>query len=222
MSFKQYLLLLVLLFPATHAVPQIMDFPFVDEALQDDEFMRFRSKFIEAVENNDLTFILENTTDDVLNGFGGSGGKEEMQSMWQEIQPDLLNVLNKGGHFSDDSSLADGMEAEFIAPYTYALNMNNFAEEIEWIGIITEDSAAVFTEPGALLLTRLGRVLVWVNDWYPPVNPDLMNPEWVELELANGDRGYVAATQIYSPVDFRCFFEKVNGRWFYAGWAAGV
>jgi hypothetical protein len=177
-----------------------------------------------GVESDDLTFILENSIDDLLNGFGGSGGKEEFVQMWDEVKPMLSRSLSLGGYFVDESMLAEGAEAEFIAPYTnqFIFEEAEWSDDMEFIGIIHVDAANVFLVPGGELLQTLGRVVVLVNDWYPMVNSDPINPDWVELEFEDGGRGYVSASEIISPVDFRCFFEKVDDRWFYAGWAAGV
>lgn len=224
MMHKNLSAFLCLMIFCCQAFSQVMPYPFFDQAEADAEFFRFRSAFIEAVEADDLDFILANTKNNVLNGFGGDGGKEEFVEMWSEIKPNLSRSLRMGGYFSDQAMLDEEIEAEFIVPYTnrFIRMEGDWSESMEWIGIIHVDETPVFSEPGGEVMTSLGRVVVLVNDWYPMVNPDPVNPAWIELELADGDRGYVSASDILSPVDFRCFFEKVDGRWLYAGWAAGL
>jgi len=57
---------------------QVMPFPAFDEAMQDPSFYNFRAVFIKAIEANDTEFIFENSIENIMNGFGGSGGLAEL------------------------------------------------------------------------------------------------------------------------------------------------
>jgi hypothetical protein len=45
--------------------------------------------------------------------------------------------------------------------------------------------------------------------------------EWVNVKLADGQTGFVAAEFIRGPVDYRAIFEKQNGRWVMTAFVAG-
>lgn len=209
------------------ASAQVMLFPAVDEAMQDPSFVNFRAEFIEAIETNDTEFIFENSIDNVMNGFGGSGGLAELADYWDQISPELLNVLKQGGYFSPQDWLEDDVEAQYIAPYTnnYPQEPEDWSASIDWFfstGAITSNAVDVYDEPGGNVLATLDQVIVVISDWWPDINPDdIENPLWVEIELDDGRRGVISADQINSPVGYRCFFEKKAGQWFFTGWAAG-
>ncbi|MBN4075420.1 MAG: hypothetical protein COA71_11950 [SAR86 cluster bacterium] len=206
---------------------QVMPFPAFDEASQDSDFLNFRTEFIQAIEANDTKFIFKNSIDDVMNGFGGSGGLAELADFWEQISPNLLSVLKQGGYFSPQDWLEADVEAQYTAPYTdrYPQEPNDWPTTIDWIfstGAITNNAAEVVDVPGGRIMETLGQVIVVVSDWWPDTNPDnIDNPLWVEIELADGRKGNISASQINSPVGYRCFFEKRAGKWFFAGWAAG-
>ncbi len=205
------------------AFSQVMPFPAFDEAMQDRSFFNFRAEFIEAIEANNTEFIFENSVEDVMNGFGGSGGLSELANFWGQISPYLLNVLRQGGYFSPQ----EWLQTRYTAPYTnkYPQEPADWPATIDWFfstGAITGNAVKVFDEPGGRTLATLDQVIVIVNDWWPEINPkNIDNPLWVEIELADGRRGIVSASQINSPVGYRCFFVKMEGKWFFAGWAAG-
>lgn len=212
---------------STKASSQVMQFPAFDEATGDADFFKFRDEFIEAIETNNTEFIFENTIENVMNGFGGSGGKPELAVYWEQISQDLLSVLKQGGYFSPEDWLEDDIEAQFIAPYTnkYPQEPDDWPSTIDWIfstGAITSNVAEVLDGPEGNVLTTLDQAIVVVSDWWPNINPDNVdNPLWVEIELDDGRRGVILANQINSPVGYRCFFERKAGQWFFSGWAAG-
>lgn len=218
---------IVCIFLSIKASAQVMPFPAFDEAMQDSSFIDFRAKFIEAIVANDTEFIIENSIENVMNGFGGSGGKAELADYWEQVGPELLNVLQQGGYFSPQDWLEDGLEAQYTAPYTnkYPQEPSNWPTNIDWIfstGAITSNATEVLDEPGGDVLATLGQVIVVISDWWPDINPDnINNPLWVEIELDDGRKGVISASQINSPVGYRCFFEKKAGQWFFSGWAAG-
>jgi len=135
--------------------------------------------------------------------------------------------LKQGGYFSPQNCPEDDVEAQYTALYTnkYPQEPDDWPATIDWIfstRAITSNAIEVFDEPGGNILVKLDQVIVVISDWWPDINPDnIDNPLWVEIELDDGRRGVISASQINTPVGYRCFFEKRAGQWFFAGWAAG-
>jgi hypothetical protein len=217
------------LLTAVPASAQVMDFAPFDEGPQDPSFVAFRDSLRFALAVNDTAWVFAHTEEGVFNGFGGSGGIEELREVyWEWTRLDLMAALSLGGYFAPEEWLEGDAEERFTAPYT-----NNFPEapaDWDWdladwdfsAGAITVDGTAVVDEPGGEVLAVLGHVIVPITEWWSPVNPeDIQEPVWVEIQLADGRRGSVPAANINGSVGFRCFFEKRDGRWWFTGWAAG-
>jgi hypothetical protein len=45
--------------------------------------------------------------------------------------------------------------------------------------------------------------------------------QWVPVVLADGQKGYVAADYIRSPIDYRAIFVKKGGKWIMTAFIAG-
>ena len=45
--------------------------------------------------------------------------------------------------------------------------------------------------------------------------------DWVKVQLADGRKGWVAGSQLRSPLDYRAIIEKRDGRWMIAAFVAG-
>jgi hypothetical protein len=201
----------------------------VDEAPDDPSFLAFRDSLITALEVNDTTFIFGRTREDVFNGFGGSGGIDELRERyWGEaLRSDLLTALHLGGHFSPADELDDGVDAQFAAPYTwgYPPRPDDWPDRFDWYfetSAVVVDPTEVVDAPGGDVLATLGHVIVIMSDWWPAVNPDgIDEPVWSEVRLADGRAGYVLADNMRGGSDFRAFFEKHDGAWIFTGWAAG-
>ncbi|RMH17452.1 MAG: hypothetical protein D6701_07485 [Gemmatimonadetes bacterium] len=220
---------LALLATAASARAQIVPFPPFDEGPADASFVAFRDSLHFALSVNDTAWIFAHTAEDVMNGFGGAGGVEELREVyWDYVRPDMLAALGQGGFFTDSGGRGSDAEAAFTAPYTwrYPDPPSDWAgDPDEWLfetGAITVDGTPVVDVPGGDVLTTLGHVVVRVVDWLSPVNPEgLEDPLWVQIELADGRIGNVSESNISTGLDYRFFFEKRDGRWWFTGWAAG-
>ena len=210
------------------AAGQVTAFPPVDEAEEDPSFLAFRDSMMAALAADDTTWIFRRTIPEVFNGFGGSGGVEELRTVyWNDaFRAELATALCLGGHMEEGPGRTGKADAQFVAPYTWRLpEPPPGTDEFDWVfqtGAVLERGTPVVSRPGGQVLAMLGQVLVPVPDWWPPVNdPALPLPAWVEVRLADGRTGYARADRIRSPVDLRLFFEKRDGVWWWAGWAAG-
>jgi hypothetical protein len=47
------------------------------------------------------------------------------------------------------------------------------------------------------------------------------NMQWTTIKLGNGKKGYIATQYMRSPIDYRAYFDKVNGTWKLTAFVAG-
>lgn len=176
----------------------------VDEAAALPDFFTFRAWLLQVIARRDAAALLEVVDPEIKNGFGGDDGKAAFDRQWQPASADsplwetLAAVLAHGGKRSG----ADG----FIAPYVFAAwpDLDGF-EHVAVIGdrvrvrrSASADAAAIAVVSFAVL--RRGRDDDAPEAWTPVIAPD-------------GQAGYISSQYVRSPIDYRAFFTKKDGRW---------
>ena len=117
----------------------------------------------------------------------------------------LSRVLRMGGKQATDSTL--------IAPYVYAFwpdSLNAF----ENIAAITGGNVRVYEQPttsSAVIGTTSHAVL----------ELEQKQDAWARVALPNNRNGSVRDEDVYSPVDWRAFFVRRNGKWLLQTFVAG-
>lgn len=210
MNSGSWLLILTLL-AAVPLPAQVADLKPRDEASANPSFVAFRAELLEAVERRDTSHVMDILVEDVRSSFGGSGGREEFRRMWfgsnrpggESLWRVLERVLRNGGVFRNDST--------FVAPYAFTL----FPDTLDPFryGAITGRGVRIRASPGldGAILTHLSHAVVELRQWADPVQADGYG--WVQVELADGRRGWVARTYVLSPVGYRAFFVRQDGAW---------
>ena len=202
--------LLIVLLPAVAAEKEIKLEP-VDEGAKNPSFREFRDKLIQAAKKHDKEFILNILDPLILNNFGGEGGVREFREQWEMGKPvcklwDILfTVLSLGGTFIS----VEGKK-EFWTPYVYSkfppdLDAYDYSVIIGKNVIVRKspDSAA---PPITTLSYHIVRVAKTLHD-------DSDKPVWVKVVTPSGEKGYVSAKEIRSPLDYRAGFRQVDGKW---------
>jgi hypothetical protein len=191
----------------------------VDEAAKDPTFFVFRARLFKAIQEKDTQFIYSILDDKIENYFGGGVGIASFKTTWHAERPnsklwsELLNVLALGGRF-------DEKDHSFSAPYLF----NGFPEDVDAFehGAIIEDGVRVRKEPstrGEVLVT-LSFDIVEVPTWDRQKSTNDKR-DWLLVKLSDGQKGYVAAEYVRSPIDYRAIFEKKNGKWVMTAFIAG-
>lgn len=204
--------ILLLLISSGSAQGQVAKLYPVDEAHEDPSFLSFRLHLLEAIADRDTLFIYEHLAPDVFNSFGGDGGVEEFKEQWKPSSPDsdlwrvLARVAGGGGTYADGA---------YRAPYYSAAFPADEYDAFQY-GAVVGERVNVRAHPDGMseVIGRLSYDIVRVLDFFPHMNQSgEMPPGWVQIELEEGRRGYVADRYIGSAVGYRGQFEKRNGRW---------
>lgn len=193
--------------PPAKASPGILTFgksgP-VDQGGFHAEFNVFRAELRRIVEARDTVALFRVIAPDIKLSFGGGTGLQGLRDVWRLSDPStefwtvLGDILLHGGRFSGDES--------FTAPWTFSGlpdSLDAFshlivrAEDVEVRERPDVDSPAL-----GLLSYDIVRA-----------GPYQQGSGWRGIALADGGVGYVEASKIRSPLDYRAIFELRSGRW---------
>lgn len=176
----------------------------VDEAAALPEFFTFRAWLLQVVARRDTAALLEIVDPDIKNGFGGDDGKVAFEREWRpssagsKVWETLAAVLALGGRRSGE----DG----FIAPYVFAVWPDG-VDGFEHVAVIG-DRVRVRRAPradAAVLAVVSFTVLKRRDDQAPEA--------WTPVIAPDGRAGYISSQHVRSPIDYRAFFTKKDGRW---------
>jgi hypothetical protein len=190
----------------------------VDEA--DNSFVEFRGETLRALQRRDTAYLYRILAPNIKNSFGGNDGIAGFKTMWKLDQPAqsdvwaaLTRVLSLGGKRQG---------ANFVAPYVYAAwpgNVDAFQHvaitgaSVPGLGQPTPTSPPVVT---------LSNSILPVTDWQGKNENGNVGPDAFALvKLPDGRSVWVSAAHAYSPVGWRAFFAKRNGRWTMITFVAG-
>lgn len=186
--------------------------PFVDEATRDPVFLAFRTNLLNAVARRDSAYIVSIVSDRIRNSFGGDGGIDEFERVWQlgaedsRFWTEFGAVLRLGGAFQGEDS--------FIAPYTTA-TWPNMLDGFQHSAVIATGvnvrSAPSLSAP---VVARMSYQTVRLASDRPP-------GDWLSVHLADGSTGYIDERYVRSPISYRAYFERMDGRWVLMMFIAG-
>ena len=200
---------------AVKPVPPVLP---VDEATRDPALVRVRTAVIEAVKAKNFKQLEPHLDPRIELDFGGGSGATELGRrlagnpvLWEE----LAWVLEHGGQFQ---------RGEFCAPYTFTAKIGHI--DVFEAGIIVEASVPARAEPraDARIVATLGRRAIRVADWR---NSDKMprpfynRRDWVKVEFAEKEFGWIEARFVRSSIDYRAVFKKMRGDWKINAFIAG-
>lgn len=178
----------------------------VDEAARQPDFLSFRNSLQAAVAERDVEVLLRSVHPDIRNTFGDDNGIEAFRRLWRLDEPDsdlwaeLGTVLRLGGTFEGPDS--------FVAPYVFSHWRGEFDafDHVAVIGSTVRVRSAPTTE-SAILTTLSYQILRLGGDRGYPQRP------WTAVLLPDGREGFVAASLVRSPVDYRAYFVRTDERW---------
>lgn len=189
----------------------------VDEKNKNSDFSSFIDEFTEALENKDLDYILEHTSENIIFTFGEGNGITDFKTIWNlndnqnesEFWDEMLKTIKLSFISNDNNSL-------FIAPYTFV----NFPEEFDSyiFYVCTEENVRVRELPSfdSNIIKTISYLIV------KPVNPPgETEGKWVNIILPDGTEGYVYGDYLRSPLDYRARFNYINEKWILEYFIAG-
>lgn len=188
----------------------------VDEAVRDPEFFIFRAQLQAAVAKRDTTELLRVIAPNILNSFGGDGGREEFRQQWGIAQPHTSKrwavlglVLALGGRFHGDTA--------FYAPYTFGGTPGDGFETLAVLG----RHVRVRAEPSASSMPIDTLTFEAVTRWREGYEGSAAVPGWEPIRSHKGRTGWVLARYLRSPIDYRAGFVLREGHWWLRALVAG-
>lgn len=185
----------------------------VDDAIEDADFLAFRARLLRAIDRRDKAFILSIVSPHILNSFGGGGGIEEFERIsrlddadswfWKEFG----TVMRLGGSFANPDS--------FSAPYTWA----NWPKNLDAIGNLAVIGRDVNVRAAPSMDSPVIATVSYTT--LPHVGTYRQGSEWAYVGLDDGLAGYIHRTFVRSPIDYRAFFSRRDGRWWLDAFVSG-
>jgi hypothetical protein len=178
----------------------------IDEGPLRPDFLQFRSQLQRTVARRDVSALLQIVHPTIKNSFGGGDGIEGFKERWEldnldtEVWRELGSVLSLGGTFEDQDT--------FVAPYVFSRWPDDF-DAFEYVALVGS-GVRVRSAPSPeapVIATQSFAILRLEGDSYSRHSP------WTFVVVPDGRRGYVSTDLVRSPVGYRAFFERIDGRW---------
>lgn len=183
-----------------------------DEGPRDSGFFAFRARLQRAIAERDTATVLAAVDPEIKLSFGGDFGIESFRGRWLheeegsewpgDLWSELGAVLALGGRFEGDRA--------FIAPYTFTDAPSAEVDPFDAL-IAVEESVPVRAAPAPEAETLLVLSFeVVLRERRPPTTA---RAGWTAVRLPGGTTGYVRSRSVRSPIDYRAFFVRRDGRW---------
>jgi hypothetical protein len=188
----------------------------VDEAVRDPEFFVFRARLQAALARQDTSELMNIIAPEILNSFGGDGGREEFRQEWGLAQPDssqlwsaLGLVLALGGRLHGDTA--------FHAPYTFEGTPGDGFEALAALG----RNVLVRAKPDSTSTVIDTRSFEAVTRWRGGHSGSAAASGWEPVRTSKGKTGWVLGRYLRSPIDYRAGFVRRGGKWWLRAFVAG-
>lgn len=185
--------------------------PPVDQCASDRSFVQFRTALRRSIARRDVNALLETLEDDVQASLGGDIGKRDFVKLWKLESPRSSKVWKELG---DALSLGCAMNAGVATAPSFEEQLGDGRDAFETR--IALPGAVLHRGPSqsSAVIARLNwDVLTQRGEWD--------GGPWLRVSLDDGRRGHVRKTLTRSPIDYRAWFHKRDGRWRMAGFVAG-
>ena len=178
----------------------------VDEAATQPDFFTFRAQLLTAVARHDAAALMAVVHPNIKCDFGGGEGKAFFEEYWKpgapgsEVWAELAAVLALGGTFSTPDT--------FVAPYVFS-RWPQGVDAFEHVAVVG-DRVRIRTAPRADAETAG----VSSFEILPLARQSGDTPEgWTAVTLAGKKIGYIASRFVRSPIGYRAYFSRADGRW---------
>lgn len=174
--------------------------PPADEAGRDPSLVAYLAKFKDAVEKMDRGALVPLIDPGVKLGFGGEDGIANFQPDW----PLLQRLLRLGGAWKAGS---------YSMPYVFA----KFPDDLDPFDYAAVTGSGVWLRERPSADARGLRQLA-----YDIVKVEGQGEQWWKVQTLDGERGYVSALYVASPIGYRAIFKKDRrGEWKLSALLAG-
>ena len=213
-----------LMFAATlalsaHAADKILRLAPMDEGSGDASFLNFRNELKAIISRKDAAALMKHVAPNVTNSFGGGWGAADFKKTWKLGDPKSLVwralsiVVEHGGNFDNKTT--------FSAPYVFSAWPDD-ADPYFTVAVVVPN-AVLRAAPRAdgAIVRRLNHDLLEVLKSAGKSQHEAGANDWDEVKDAGGKHGFVPASEVRSPVDYRAIFEKRKGKWVLTTFIAG-
>jgi hypothetical protein len=178
----------------------------VDEAVSRPDFFTFRAQLQASLARRDLAALMAVVHPTIKNGFGGDDVEANFESKWRPgdadsgVWEDLAAVLALGGTFQSADT--------FVAPYVFS-RWPQGIDSFEHVAVVG-DRVRIRTAP------RADAESAGVSSFgiLPLARPSAETAvDWTAVRLPGTKTGYIASRFVRSPIGYRAFFSKRDGRW---------
>jgi hypothetical protein len=193
--------------------------PPVDEAHKDASLIVFRERLLYDIRRRDADRVTQAIAVDILQGHKSVAAS--LQTAGSDTWLWLERALTLGGGFMKRTN---GGQARFCAPYVYATFPKELPLELQQEGgpwVLIGADVPVHQSPSSTspVRLRLSHAIVRIGDGFSPADPP--RPDWLEIRLEKGMRGWVAAGSIRDPADTHVCLTKRGNEWFITDIAKG-
>ena len=190
---------------AMSAAPAVRTLARVDEAPKRADFLAFRGELRQIVAKRDVQALLRVVHPQIKNSFGGDDGIAAFRRIWRleqgdsELWRELGAILSLGGTFQDAKT--------FVAPYVFS----RWPDDLDSFDHVALTGSRVRVRAGPSIdarpLATLDFALLERGDDNGERGP------WMPVVLPDGRKGFVSSDFARSPVDYRAYFNDIDGRW---------
>lgn len=196
------------------AYPEIRLLP-ENESSKDENLKNFIDDFLKVIEKKDVEGLKAFIYPNLKYSFGINEGYEGFLKYWKldespdqsEFWEEMREALELGGVFSG--------EDYYFAPYVFETFPGEGSYDVfnayEFVACIAED-VKVYAEPSinARVLRTLDYNLVKLSYWQEKITDGIV---FKEIQLSNGEVGFVESKYLRSPIDYRVGIEKSGDSW---------
>jgi hypothetical protein len=172
----------------------------VDQSARDPNLVAYLTKFKAAVAKRSRDELIPLVAPEIKLGFGGEDGIGNFQPDWSVLD----RLLSMGGAWQGDS---------FSIPYVFA----RFPDDLDPFDYAAITGKGVWLRAQASATSRGIRTMD-----YEIVQVEDQGEEWWQIKTLSGDKGFVSARFIASPIGYRAIFNKNRrGEWKLSALLAG-
>ena len=207
-------LLLASFVAAASAATPAPRLPPVDQCAAKPGFKIYKDALKRSVDRRNGDGLLALLAPDVLVNFGGESGRDAFAREWdlkagvpEELWKQLAGILALGCAKSTGVLVIPSMASQF----------DSDADEGALDKLVVISSSAELRAAPDSASARVASLSWDVVTALERRHQD----DWVKVQLADGRKGWVAGSQMRSPLDYRAIIEKRDGRWMITAFVAG-